>query len=139
MQDGQLFTWMSLATISGASLLTFFFVMYTKELIARFAPNFPTGLYAVVVAFVILTLAQLATGANGTDWRIYPLAFANAFLVAAAAGHMNDKALNPPGSNKPQNPLSGPVPAASINQVQPDVQPPVPVTAQGEVQNDQGH
>jgi hypothetical protein len=100
MQDGQLFTWVALTAMGGASLLTFFVVQYTKGLLDLFAPKLPTDLYAVIVSFAILTLAQLATGANGLDWRIYVLSLANGFLVAAAAGQMQNKALNPPGTKK---------------------------------------
>lgn len=100
MQDGQLFTWLALSAMGGASLLTFFIVQYTKELIDRFTRSLPTDLYAVLVAFVILVAAQLAIGANGGDWRVYGLALANAFLVAAAAGQMQNKAMSPPGAEK---------------------------------------
>lgn len=97
--DGQLFTWDALVTMSGASLFTFLFVQYTKKLIDRWIKGLPTDVYAVTIAFVALTLAQLATGANAADWRLYPLALANAFLVAAAAGQMQNKAINPPGAS----------------------------------------
>lgn len=96
--DSQLFTWEALSAMGGASLLTFFIVQYTKSLVDRFAKWLPTDIYAVAVAFVIMTFAQLAIGANGLDWRIYGLSFANAFLVAAAAGQMNNKAIKPPGT-----------------------------------------
>ncbi|WP_240353355.1 hypothetical protein [Cohnella algarum] len=100
MNEGQLFTWASLSAIGGASLLTFFVVQYTKELVDRYAKRLPTDLYAVLVAFVILLLAQLANGANAGDWRVYVLALANGFLVAAAAGQIQNKALHPPGAKK---------------------------------------
>ena len=95
--DGQLFTWEALSAMGGASLLTFFVVQYTKALVDRFARWFPTDLYAVIVAALILLSAQLALGADPGDWRVYGLALANAFLVAAAAGQMQHKVLNPPG------------------------------------------
>ncbi|MBB6689898.1 hypothetical protein H7B90_00640 [Cohnella xylanilytica] len=95
--DGQLFTWDALTAMGGASLLTFFVVQYTKSLLDRLVPRLPTDLFAVIVAFAVLTLAQLALGADGGNWRVYGLAFANAFLVAAAAGQINNKAANPPG------------------------------------------
>lgn len=82
--------------MGGASLLTFFIVQYTKNLVDRFVKWMPTDIYAVLVAFFVLMTAQLAIGANGLDWRVYGLAFANAFLVAAAAGQMNNKAIKPP-------------------------------------------
>lgn len=105
--DDQLFTWTELSTIGGSSLLTFFIVQYTKMLIDRFVSWLPTDLYAVMVAFVILILAQLALGADGSDWRLYVLAFANGFLVAAAAGQMHHKSLNPPKPRKPTNKTTG--------------------------------
>src|SRR5262245_17125448 len=96
--DGQLFTWETLSALGGASLLTFFVVQYTKGLIDRiFGGLLPTDIYAVLVSFVILLLSQLATGADGTDWRMYALSLANSFLVAAAAGQIQNKAMNPPG------------------------------------------
>lgn len=96
--ESQLFTWGALSAIGGASLLTFFVVQYFKSLVDRLFPNVPTDLFAVLVAFVILTLAQFALGADAWDWRVYALDFANGFLVAAAAGQMQNKALNPPGA-----------------------------------------
>ncbi|MNC07073.1 hypothetical protein D3C75_546030 [compost metagenome] len=98
MQTEQLFTWEALSAMGGASLLTFFIVQYTKGLLDRIAPTFPTDLLAVLVAWLILTFAQLAIGADGTDWRLYGLSFANAFLVAAAAGQIQNKSVNPPGN-----------------------------------------
>jgi hypothetical protein len=98
--DGQLFTWEALSAMGGASLLTYLVVLYTKELVARAVPGLPTALYAVIVGFVVLVVAQLGGGANPGDWRIYALSLANGFLVAATAGHMSEKALNPPGAKK---------------------------------------
>ncbi|MGG1555014.1 hypothetical protein [Paenibacillus ferrarius] len=100
MQEGQLFTWGALGTMAGASLLVYFVVQYTKALVDRWLPWLPTDVFAVMVAWAILTLAQVASGAGAGDWRLYVLAFANAFLVAAAAGQINNKALNPPGGGK---------------------------------------
>lgn len=97
MNTEQLFTWEALATMGGASLLTFFIVQYTKSLVDRVAKNLPTDLYAVLVGFVVLLLAQLAIGASGTDWRVYVLSLANGFLVAAAAAQMQRKSIEPPG------------------------------------------
>jgi len=96
--EGQLFTWEALSAMGGASLLTFFIVQYTKNLMDRVARWLPTDLYAVAVAFFILIMAQMAVGADPYDWRVYGLAFANAFLVAAGAGQMQNKVLRPPGS-----------------------------------------
>lgn len=90
-----LFTFDALATLAGASLLTYLVVQYTKALVDRVL-SLPTDLYAVFIGASILTLAQLATGANPADWRIYVLSLANGFLVAATAGKLNDTALRPP-------------------------------------------
>jgi len=101
--DDQLFTWEALSAMGGASLLTFFVVQYTKSSIDRFAARWlPTDLYAVFVASAILITAQLALGANPADWRVYMLAIANGFLVAATAGQMQRKAVEPPG--QPEQP-----------------------------------
>ncbi|WP_409343133.1 hypothetical protein [Paenibacillus sp. MBLB4367] len=78
-------------------MLTFFIVQYTKGLMDRVASRLPTDLYAVAVAFIVLVMAQLAVGAHAADWRVYGLAFANAFLIAAAAGQMQNKVIRPPG------------------------------------------
>lgn len=95
-----LFTWEALATLSGAALLTYLIVQYTKNLIDRILP-IPTDLYAVLISALILVLAQLATGANPLDWRVYALSAANGFLVAATAGKLNDAALKPPKLKPP--------------------------------------
>lgn len=97
MDNQQLFTWEALSAMGGASLLTFFIVQYTKSLIDRVANGLPTDLYAVFVGFFVLLLAQLAIGASAKDWRVYVLAFANGFLVAATAGQMLRKSIDPPG------------------------------------------
>ena len=99
MQDGQFFTWEALSAMGGASLLTFFIVQYTKAIVDRYV-TIPTDVYAVVVAFCVLVLAQMALGSSWADWRVYGLTGANAFLVAAAAGQMQRKALNPPGEER---------------------------------------
>jgi hypothetical protein len=91
--DGSLFTWSALATMGGASLLTFFIVLYTKEFVTR-KLKISTDIYAVLVAFLILDAAQIANGGNGLDWKLYGLSFANAFLIAAAAGQMHNKTVN---------------------------------------------
>lgn len=98
MTSDTLFSWDALASLAGASLLTFFIVQYFKGLLDRWAPGLPTDVFAVLIAWANLTLAHLAAGAPPADWRLYVLAFANAFLVAAAAGQMHNKAINPPGT-----------------------------------------
>ena len=97
-----LFTWSALVTLGGAALLTYLVTGYTKNWV-----RFPTDLYAVLVGTVILTLAQLATGARPGDWRIYALSLANGFLVAATAGKLNDAALKPPAPKSPIGPEEG--------------------------------
>lgn len=99
MQTEQLFTWQALLTIGGASLLTFYIVQYTKVLIDRVTARWglPTDVYAVLIAWGIMLAAQFATGTPANDWRVYFLAFANAFIVAAAAAQIQHKSLHPPG------------------------------------------
>lgn len=97
--DGQLFTWEALSAMGGASLLTFFIVQYTKTFVDRWFV-LPTDLYAVLIAFLVLSLAQIALGANILDWRLYGLSFANSFLIAAAAGQMQRKSIDPPTVSK---------------------------------------
>jgi len=100
MDTGQLFTWAALATMGGASSATFLLVGVTKKIVDRIAPWLPTDLYASLVAFIIVLLTQLALLADGSDWRVYVLAFLNGLLVWAVAGKMQNVALNPPGSGK---------------------------------------
>lgn len=107
METGELFTWEALATMGGASMLTFFIVQYTKSLVDNVAKWLPTDLYAVLVAFIILLLASFALGQSPADWRIYGLSFANAFLVAATAGQMQHKVINPPGQKNGGNTNAG--------------------------------
>lgn len=82
----------ALTTLAGAASLTYLVVSYTKSCVQRLF-GICTELYAVFVATVILLLAQLAAGANPRNWVVYFLSAANGFLVAAAAGKMNDKAV----------------------------------------------
>jgi hypothetical protein len=96
MGDGQLFTWDTLGTISGAALFLFFFVQYTKALVDKYLKFLPTDIYVILVAWAILMITQLARGSNMLDWRLYALAFANAFIVASTSSHMLQKSLNPP-------------------------------------------
>jgi len=95
MEIDTLFTWEALATLTGASLLTFFVVQYTKSLVDRIIKA-PTDIYAVIVGAVTLFLAALAQGA-AVCWQTAVLSLANGFLVAAAAGQMYNKVVNPPG------------------------------------------
>ncbi|MFD2334659.1 hypothetical protein ACFSR7_35905 [Cohnella sp. GCM10020058] len=98
MTGDTLFTWGALGTLTGAALFTFLVVQYTKALVDRWLPNLPTDVYAVLVGWAILTLAQIALGASPWDWRLYILSGANGLLVALAAGQMHNKVLNPPGT-----------------------------------------
>lgn len=91
MQD-TLFTWQALVTLSGAAMLTFLIVLYTSRVIDSWW-KWGTDLYAVVWGFIILTVAGIASGGNVLDWRLYVLAFFNAFLIAAAAGKLRDKSV----------------------------------------------
>lgn len=91
MQD-TLFTWHALVTLSGAAMLTFLIVLYTGRVIDRWW-KWGTDLYAVCWGFIILAVAGIATGNNPLDWRLYVLAFFNAFLIAAAAGKLRDKSI----------------------------------------------
>lgn len=84
-----LFTFQSLATLGGAAAFVFLVVQTTKAEIDK-CIHIPTAIYATLVAFAVLLAAQIATGANPQDWRIYFLALANGFLVAATAGKMRD-------------------------------------------------
>ncbi|WP_246079656.1 hypothetical protein [Paenibacillus piri] len=85
--------------MGGASLLTFFIVQYTKITVERWL-RLPTDIFACMVAYVVLLASQLAAGADGSDWRLYGITFANAFLVAAAAGHLQAKSIHPPTPKK---------------------------------------
>lgn len=92
MQD-TLFTWHALVTLSGAAMLTFLIVLYTSRVIDSWW-KWGTDLYAVAWGFIILAVAGIATGSNPLDWRLYALAFCNAFLIAAAAGKLRDKSVS---------------------------------------------
>lgn len=73
-------------------MLTFLITLYTTRLADRWL-KWGTDLYAVTWGSVILVCANLATGANPMDWRVYCLCFFNAFLIAAAAGKLRDKSI----------------------------------------------
>lgn len=90
-----LFTFDNLGNLAGAALLTYLIVQYTKSTLDMVI-KIPTDLYAVVVGSLVLMGAQLASGGNASDWRLYALSLANGFLVAATAGKLNDAALAPP-------------------------------------------
>ncbi|NPV69290.1 MAG: hypothetical protein HPY55_01435 [Firmicutes bacterium] len=88
----KLFTVETLATLGGASFLTYLVVAYTKTLVQK-ALGITTDIYSVIVGFIVVLLAQFAMGASPFNWIVYFLSVANGFLVAAAAGKMNDKAI----------------------------------------------
>lgn len=89
--EGQFFTWEALSAIGGASLLTFYVVQFTKNLV-----KIPTDFYAVAVAYLVLLATQFALGAGYADWKVYVLTFANSFLVASAAAQIQAKSVAPP-------------------------------------------
>jgi len=107
MDQSTLFTWTTLGSMSGATLLTFMVVQYTKKIVDWFAAMpyvgvvlqwFNTDLYAWMIASVILFLASWATGT--LIFPFYPfdvaLCIANGLLVAMAAGQMFNKVSSPP-------------------------------------------
>lgn len=87
-----LFTWQTLIVLGGAAMSTFLIVLYTGRLIESWW-KIGTDLYAVLWAWIILIVSNIATGGNYLDWRLYLLAFFNSFLVAAAAGKLRDKSI----------------------------------------------
>ena len=90
-----LFSWTTLMTLSGAAMITFLIVLYTGRIIDDCKWwRWGTDLYAALWAFVILVIANIASGGNYTDWTMYALAFFNSFLVAASAGKLRDKSLD---------------------------------------------
>lgn len=89
-----LFSWETLLTLSGAAMITFLIVLYTGRIIDNCKYwKWGTDLYAALWAFVILVIANIASGGDKTDWRMYALAFFNSFLVAASAGKLRDKSV----------------------------------------------
>jgi len=82
-------------TLSGAAMITFLIVLYTGRIIDDCKWwKWGTDLYAALCAFVILVIANIASGGNYKDWSMYFLAFFNSFLVAASAGKLRDKSLD---------------------------------------------
>lgn len=86
----ELYSWATISTLAGAAMITYLIVAYTKEL--RWVSRMRTDLYAVIVATIVLLCAL---GAQGQlfGWAPWVLCFFNGFLVAAAAGKVNDKAI----------------------------------------------
>lgn len=92
--ENNLFSWTTLMTLSGAAMITFLIVLYTGRIIDDCKRwKWGTDLYAAFWAFVILVVANVASGGNCKDWTMYVLAFFNSFLVAASAGKLRDKSL----------------------------------------------
>ena len=90
MPEG-LFSWELLATLAGASAVTYLIVAYTKALVDRFW-KVGTDLYAVLIGAIVLVTATLGTGGKITLLAVLLCLF-NGFLVAATAGKMSDKAI----------------------------------------------
>lgn len=86
-----LFTWDVIGTLAGAAGLTYLIVAYTKDALkSLLGERYNSNLYAVAVGAAVLATARFATGP--VDWSVAVLALFNGFLVAAAAGKMNDMA-----------------------------------------------
>lgn len=93
-----LFTWSMLGTLAGASAIAYLIVAYTKDLFLKSKMAFlGVDLYAVFVSFFILVAAWI-TALEAFTWQsvlsMVGLALFNAFLVAATAAKMNDKAIS---------------------------------------------
>lgn len=95
-----LLLWTEIATLPMAALLTFLIVQYTKGVVDRAAARagavLPTDLYAVLVAWLVILIAWVAIDMQ-LSWLLVALAFFNAFIIAAVAGQLHNKVLNPPG------------------------------------------
>jgi len=93
-----LFTWSMLGTLAGASATAYLVVAYTKEIFLKSKLKvIGIDLYAVLVSFVVLVSAWI-TLLEVVTWQtvlsLIGLAIFNAFLVAATAAKMNDKAIS---------------------------------------------
>ncbi len=97
-----LLSWSTLITLSGAAMITFLIVLYTDKLVDSWW-KWGTDLYAAAWAFIILVIANIATGGDCKDWRLYCLAFFNSFLVAASAGKLRDKSIAEDEKKKQRN------------------------------------
>lgn len=90
----QLFTWEALNHIGSVSLLVFLITSYVK----KFVKNLPTDIFALMIAFVILVLTNIATNPDDMlQWDMYILALFNAFMVASVSSHVQQKARFPVG------------------------------------------
>lgn len=88
-------------TMTAVSTLTFLIVANTKGLWG--IKKIPSYLWAVAVSSIILCVANLASGASWTDWKLYVLSFFNGWLVAAVSGKMNDSAVYAPLKEQRKN------------------------------------
>ena len=88
----ELFSFESLATLAGASLLVYYVTQYTKNIVDKYV-NIPTDLYGTCIGAFILALAQFGMGASPLDWKVWVLSICNGFLVQAVAGQTNNSAL----------------------------------------------
>lgn len=100
MEMSDFFTWEALSTPAGAAIALFFIIQFSKKMVERIVPWLPTDILSVIIATIILILANLALGANGYDWKLYAMAFFNAFIVASIAGHVHTKTTTPPSLAK---------------------------------------
>ncbi|KUG02442.1 hypothetical protein ASZ90_020191 [hydrocarbon metagenome] len=81
-------------TLSGAAMITFLIVLYTSRVVDSWGWKWGTDLYAAAWAFAVLIIANIASGGDYQDWRVYGLAFFNSFLVASSAGKLRDKSIS---------------------------------------------
>jgi hypothetical protein len=82
-----LYTWNLLATVAGASTLSFLIVCQLKKYLGRWVPS---DLLAVGVAWGVLVSATAFT--TGLTPERTLLCFFNAWVVAEVAGRMYDRA-----------------------------------------------
>lgn len=91
-QQDTLFTFDSLATLGGASLLVFFITSFTKGLFDKLFPKIPTDIFVIVISFLVVYVTSIATGSDPYNWKTLFLSFANSFLVASTASYTHIKA-----------------------------------------------
>jgi len=104
MENLNFFTWESLGTIVGASLLTFLVVQLAKKPLDGLCHlmnfHFPTDIFAAIVGASVLYGSGLALGTI-TDPKA-PLSIAlcliNGIIVSSVAGQMYNKVITPPSS-----------------------------------------
>lgn len=90
----ELYSWQYIGTLAGAAMITYLIVAYTKRAVdAWWPPALGTDLYAVLVAWLVLLAAMGAQGELSGLLSVVLCLF-NGFLVAAAAGKLNDKAIS---------------------------------------------